>query len=81
MQNYKTKDFYLSCVLLTNDIKMINSEKDSSKNTVFFNFDITNKENEVNLIINQFINQQCLVNVKKFTWAMKILRSELNKWR
>jgi hypothetical protein len=78
---YATKDFYLSCVFLANGFKLINSKKDSTKNTVFFYFDVTNKEELKNKILNSFINQECLVNVKKFTWAMKILRSELSKYK
>lgn len=78
---YKTKDLYLSCVLLSNNIKFIKSEKGGTNNTVFFIFDSDGYEEEINTLINQFINQECYVNVKKFTWAMKILKKEIYKWR
>lgn len=81
METFRTKDFYLSCTLLSNNIKLIKSEKDSIKNTVFFTFDVSNNQDIYNEIIHNFVNQQCFVNVKKFTWAMKVLREELSKWK
>lgn len=77
---YKTKDFYLGCCFISKGIKLINSEKDGVSNTVFFTFDIENKEEKLKKIIDDFINQKCYVNVKKFTYAMKVLRNELNKY-
>lgn len=79
MKTYKTKDFYFSCVLLSNGIDLVNSEKDRCKNTVFFLFDITNKEELKNILLDNFVNQKCLVDVKKFTWAIKILKNEIYK--
>ena len=81
METFRTKAFYLSCTLLSNNIKLIKSEKDSIKNTVFFIFDVSDNQDIYNEIIHNFVNQQCFVNVKKFTWEMKILREELSKWK
>lgn len=78
---YRTKDFYLGCSMLSRGIKLIDSEKDSVSNTVFFVFDITDNEDIKNEIVESFINQNCYVNVKKFTYAMKILRNEINKYK
>lgn len=78
---YRTKDFYLGCSMLSKGIKLINSEKDRDSNSVFFIFDITDKEDIKNEIIESFINQNCYVNVKKFTYAIKILRNEINKYK
>lgn len=79
--DYKTKDFYLGCSLLSKGIKLVNSEKDSDTNTVFFIFDITDKEDIKNNVVESFLNQNCYVNVKKFTYAMKILRNEISKYK
>jgi hypothetical protein len=67
--------------MLSNGIKLINSEKDSDSNTVFFIFDITDKEDIKENVVESFINQNCYVNVKKFTYAIKILRNEINKYK
>lgn len=77
MNLYKTKDFYFSCVLLSNNFKLIKSERDSEKNTVFFFFDITKQENKKNELMDAYVNQTCLVNVKPFTWAIKVLKNEI----
>ena len=77
---YRTKDFYLACSMLSKGIKLINSEKDRDSNSVFFIFDIDGKEDVKNEILESFVNQNCYVNVKKFTHAIKILRKEINKY-
>lgn len=81
MKTYKTKDFYFSCVLLSNGFELINSEKDGAKNTVFFLFDITNKEEIKNRLLDDFTNQECMVNTKKFTWSIKRLKNEIYKFK
>jgi hypothetical protein len=77
---YKTKDFYLACSLMSNGIKLVDSEKDGGLNSVFFIFNTQDQEDFKNSIIDDFINQRCYVNVKKFTYAMKQLRKELDKY-
>ena len=79
MNVYKTKDFYFACVLLSNDFKLINSEKDGCKNTVFFYFDINKKDDDKNRLLDDYVNQTCLVNTKSFTWAIKKLKKEILK--
>ena len=79
MNVYKTKDFYFACVLLSNDFKLIKSEKDGCKNTVFFFFNIDNKEDIKNKLLDDYINQACFVNTKTFTWAIKVLKNEIFK--
>jgi hypothetical protein len=66
--------------MLSKGIKLINSEKDRDSNSVFFIFDIDGKEDIKNEILESFVNQNCYVNVKKFTYAIKILRKEINKY-
>jgi hypothetical protein len=78
---YRTKDFYLGCSMLSKGIKLIDSEKDRESNSVFFIFDITDKEEIKNDVVEGFLNQNCYVNVKKFTYAIKILRNEINKYK
>lgn len=77
---YKTKDFYLACSLMSNGLKLQGSEKDGEINSVFFIFNTESQEEFKNSIIDDFINQRCYVNVKKFTYAMKQLRKELDKY-
>jgi hypothetical protein len=77
---YETKDFYLATSLLSNGIRLVNSRKDGDLNSVFFIFDVENKEELKNSIIDDFINQRCYVNVKRFTYAMKQLRKEIDKY-
>jgi len=77
MQIYKTKDFYFACVLLSNSFKLIKSEKDGVKNTVFFYFDLSDKKDIKEKLLDDYINQTCMVNTKLFTWAIKTLKKEL----
>lgn len=79
MNIYKTKDFYFACVLLSNNFKLVKSEKDGAKNTVFFYFDIFEREDIKNKLLDDFTNQTCMVNTKTFTWAIKVLKQELYK--
>jgi hypothetical protein len=79
MMTYKTKDFYLACLLKASDYKFIGSEK-HSENTVFFIFEYEN-ETELRLLVDRFINMEAMANVRKFTYAMSDLRDELNKYK
>jgi hypothetical protein len=79
MKIYKTKDFYLACSFIANDIQLIDSKKDG-ENTVFFLFNYENSD-IINQIVADFINCNCIVNVKKFTYAIKILRDEIKKYK
>lgn len=78
---YKTKDFVLASVLLSNGFNLKGSDKKDGTTTIFFIFDTDNKEELKDSIINDFVNQQCYVNVKKYTWANKIIRQEMDKYR
>ncbi len=77
MNIYKTKDFYFACVLLSNNFRLVELEKDGDKNTVFFLFDSSNKEEIKNKLLDDYINQNCLVNAKLFSWAIKSLKGQL----
>lgn len=79
---YSTKDFYLACLLKSKDYKLISTQKHSEKNTVFFNFEyIKDKEQDLRQLVDNFINMTIETNVRKFTWAMKDLRKELDKFK
>ena len=77
MKLYKTKDFYFACVLLSNNFKLLMTERDGDKNTTLFCFDTENKEELKNKLLDDYVNQVCVENVKRFTWAIKILKNEL----
>jgi hypothetical protein len=64
---------------LSNNFKLIKSEKDSDKNTVFFYFNISEHEDVKNKLLDDYTNQICMVNTKIFTWAIKTLKNELYK--
>jgi hypothetical protein len=78
---YKTKDFVLASLLLANGFNLVGSDKKDGSTTVFLIFDTTNKEKLKNKIVDDFVNQQCLVNIKKYIWASKIIREEINKYK
>lgn len=78
MNIYSTKDFYLSSLLVSYDFKLINSEK--KQEGVYFNFE--NKNDELlQKLINDFINCQAMVNMRKFTASLTKLRKELDKYK
>lgn len=77
MNIYKTKDFYFACVLLSNDFKLVKTEENGDKNTVFFCFNISEQDDFKNRLLDNYVNQNCTINVKKFTWAIKTLKNEL----
>jgi uncharacterized protein (UPF0332 family) len=74
---YKTKDFYLSALLLSEGYKLINSEKHKG-NVVYFIFDCDNQEKLQN-ILSDFINMTATTNVKKFVVSINQIRNELSK--
>ena len=76
---YKTKDFYLSALLLSKGFKMIGSEKKTER-TVFFIFEYEDYS-DLNDILTDFINMTATVNVKKFVFSLNTIRAELSKHR
>ena len=78
MKTYKTKDFYLSALLMCNGFKMIGSEK--QERAVFFEFENDNEELLSNLL-NDFVNYEAHVNLGKLVKSTSILRRELDKYK
>ena len=78
MNTYSTKDFYLASLLISYDFKFISSEK--KQEGVYFNFENKNEE-LLKKLINDFVNYQAMVNMRKFTSALTRLRKELDKYK
>jgi len=78
MKEYKTKDFYLSALLLSNNFKLVGSERHDSK-TIYFIFN-NHDDNLLKQLLSDFININAIVNVKKFVIAQNAIRTELNKY-
>jgi len=75
---YSTKDFYLASLLLSSDFKFVDSEK--KQEGVYFNF-INSNDELLKKLLNDFINYQAMVNMRKFTSALTRLRKELDKYK
>lgn len=73
---YKTKDFYLACLIMSKGYKFIGSENEDR--TVWFTFV---EDDKMQGLINDFVNYNAMVNVRMFTKAMVRLRKELDKYR
>lgn len=73
---YKTKDFYLACLIMSNGYKFINSECEYK--TVWFEFET---DDNLQILVDKFINYDAMVNVRMFTKSMARLRKELDKHR
>ena len=78
VSTYKTKDFYLACLIMSNGYKFIDSANEDK--TVWFNFEMAD-EKELHDLVGGFINYNAMVNVRMFTKSMARLRKELDKYR
>lgn len=73
---YKTKDFYLACLIMSNGYKLTNSECEGK--TVWFEFE---EDDKLQGLINDFVNYNAIANVRIFTKSMARLRKELDKYK
>ena len=76
MKMYETKDFYLACLILSNEYKLINSRREGG--SVWFEFA---SDDKLQGIVDEFINFNATANVRLFTRSMARLRRELDKHR
>jgi hypothetical protein len=71
---YKTNSFYLSAFLYAQDVELISIDKTDPKRAVF-NF---NNSPEVERLAESFnFGKECLVDARKFGFAIKSLKSKL----
>lgn len=73
---YKTKDFYLACLIMSEGYNFVGSE--NKGRTVWFTFE---EDEELQDLVNDFINYNAITNVRMFTKSMARLRRELDKYR
>lgn len=78
MKTYKTKDFYLTALFMCKGLKLVGSEK--CDHSVFFEVEYDDEEN-LHILINQFINFEAVVNMQKFKRVQARLRTELDKYK
>lgn len=78
MNTYKTKDFYLSALLMCKGFKLTGSEK--RENGVYFEIEYDNEDKLINLV-NKFLNFEAYVNLGKLIKVQSLLRRELDKYR
>lgn len=76
MSIYKTKDFYLACLIMSNGYTLVGSENEGG--TVWFSFE---EDDKLQGLINDFVNYNAIANVRIFTKSMARLRKELDKHR
>lgn len=76
MSIYKTKDFYLACLIMSNGYTLVGSE--SEGRTVWFSFE---EDDKLQDLINDFVNYNAIANVRMFTKSMARLRKELDKYK
>lgn len=75
MNNYETKDFYLSVLLLTEGFRLDNSYK--TQEGVYFVFEVID-DIKLQKTISDFLNYKATVNMRRFTSAMTRLRKEID---
>ena len=73
---YKTKDFYLACLIMSKGYEFLGSE--NKGRTVWFKF---KPDKELQKLINDFINYEAVTNVRMFTRSMARLRRELDRYK
>ena len=76
MSTYKTKDFYLACLIMSEGYKFIESSQEDR--AVWFEF---NSNCKLQDLVNDFVNYNAVANVRQFTKSMARLRGELDKYR
>ena len=78
MEIYKTKDFYLTVLLMTNGFKLVGSEK--RENGVHFHIENTDTT-VLRKLVDQFINFEAVVNMGKMVKCTTQVRKELDKYK
>lgn len=73
---YKTKDFYLACLIMSHGYELTNSSQRDK--AVWFEF---KPDDNLQSLVNDFINYNAMTNVRQFTKSMARLRKELDKYK
>jgi len=76
MKTYTTKDFYLTVLLMCNEFELVNSIK--KNNGVHFELK-NNNDQLLRQLIDQFINNEAVINMCDMIKFTAVLRKELDK--